>query len=170
MSLITKNTLNISKVAVRDDISNSASECPILLAEDNPDDVLITKRAWNKGRIRNKLYVVNDGEEALEFLFKQGEYSNAPTPGLMLLDLKMPRVDGFEVLTKIKQDTKLKVLPIIVLTTSNRDQDIQRAYSLGCNSYILKPVSYEKFIDAVNTIKTYWMTMCEIPLKSSNTP
>jgi CheY-like chemotaxis protein len=170
MSLITKNTLNISKVAVGDDISNSASECPILLVEDNQDDVLITKRAWNKGRIRNKLYVVNDGEEALEFLFKQGEYSNAPTPGLMLLDLKMPRVDGFEVLTKIKQDTKLKVLPIIVLTTSNRDQDIQRAYSLGCNSYILKPVSYEKFIEAVNTIKKYWMTMCEIPLTSSNTP
>jgi CheY-like chemotaxis protein len=165
MAEVTENTINTSKEAVGDNILNSANGCPILLAEDNPDDVLITKRAWSKGLIKNKLYVVNNGEEALKFLFKQGEYSNAPTPSLMLLDLKMPRVDGFEVLKTVKQDAKLKMLPIIVLTTSNREQDIQRAYELGCNSYIMKPVSYEKFIEAVNTIQRYWMTMCEIPLK-----
>ena len=160
-----ENTTNTSKVSVRTNILNYPDRHPILLAEDNPDDILITKRAWSKGLIKNKLYIVNDGEEALEFLYKQGEYSNAPTPSLMLLDLKMPRVDGFEVLKTVKQDAKLKMLPIIVLTTSNRDKDIQLAYSLGCNSYIVKPVNYERFIEAVKTIYRYWMIMCEIPLK-----
>jgi CheY-like chemotaxis protein len=154
------------KVSVESTILNTAEKCPILLVEDNPDDILITKRAWSKGLIKNKLYIVNDGEEALEFLYKQGEYSDAPSPGLMLLDLKMPKIDGFEVLKTVKQDVKLKKLPIIVLTTSNRDQDIQRAYDLGCNSYIMKPVSYEKFIEAVNTIQKYWLTTCEIPMQS----
>lgn len=160
-----ENTKNTSIVSVRTNVLNFPDIYPILLAEDNPDDILITKRAWSKGLIKNKLYIVNDGEEALEFLYKQGEYSNAPTPGLMLLDLKMPRVDGFEVLKTVKQDAKLKKLPIIVLTTSNREKDIQLAYSLGCNSYIVKPVNYEKFIEAVKTIQRYWMIMCEIPLK-----
>jgi CheY-like chemotaxis protein len=145
-------------------VSNDSNRFPILLAEDNPDDILIIKRAWSKGLIKNMLYIVNNGEEALEFLYKQGEYSNAPTPGLMLLDLKMPRVDGFEVLKTVKQDAKLKQLPIIVLTTSNREMDIQRAFNLGCNSYILKPVDYEKFLVAVETIQKYWMTICEIPV------
>ena len=163
MQVSNENTINTSKKSVGSKILNTPEKCPILLAEDNPDDILITKRAWSKGLIKNKLYIVNNGEEALMFLYKQGEYSNAPTPGLMLLDLNMPRVDGFEVLKTVKRDAKLKRLPIIVLTTSNRDLDIQRAYDLGCNSYILKPVSYEKFIEAINTIQIYWMTMCEIP-------
>ena len=164
MQFTNENTRNTSKVSVVSKILNIPEKCPILLAEDNPDDILIIKRAWKKGLITNKLYIVNNGEEALEFLYKKGEYSNAPTPGLLLLDLKMPRVDGFEVLKTVKQDAKLKRLPIIVLTTSNREQDIQRAYDLGCNSYIMKPVSYEKFIEAINSIHIYWMTMCEIPL------
>ena len=164
MPFTNENTINASKASVASNILNNSERYPILLAEDNPDDILITKRAWNKGLIKNRLYIVNNGEEALKFLYKQGEYSNAPTPGLMLLDLKMPRVDGFEVLKTVKRDAKLKRLPIIVLTTSNRDHDIKRAYDLGCNSYILKPVSYKKFIEAINTIQKYWMTMCEIPL------
>jgi CheY-like chemotaxis protein len=164
MQFLDEKTINTSKVSVRSTICNDSDRCPILLVEDNPDDILITKRAWSKGLIKNKLYIVNNGEEALEFLYKQGEYSNAPTPGLMLLDLKMPRVDGFEVLKTVKQDAKLKRLPIIVLTTSNRDKDIQRAFNLGCNSYILKPVDYEKFLEAIETIQKYWMTICEIPL------
>ncbi len=164
MLVLDEKAINTSKVSARSTILKDSDKCPILLAEDNPDDILITKRAWSKGLIKNKLYIVNNGEEALEFLYKQGKYSNAPTPGLMLLDLKMPRVDGFEVLKTVKRDAKLKRLPIIVLTTSNRDKDIQRAFNLGCNSYILKPVDYEKFTEAVETIQKYWMNICEIPL------
>jgi len=138
---------------------------PILMAEDNPDDVLITKRAWKKGLIKNRLYIVNNGEEALEFLYKQGAHVNAPTPSLMLLDLNMPRVDGFEVLKTIKQDPRLKKMPVIVLTTSNREKDIQLAYDLGCNSYIVKPVNYDNFLKAVVDIQRYWIILNEIPSK-----
>ena len=136
---------------------------PILLAEDNPNDILITKRAWKKGIIKNRLYVVNDGEEALDFLFKKGEYGDAPTPSLMLLDLKMPGVDGFEVLETVKQDAGLKKMPIIVLTSSNQNSDLERAYELGCNSYIVKPVNYNNFMEAVIDIQRYWILLCEIP-------
>ena len=138
---------------------------PILMAEDNPDDVLITKRAWKKGLIKNRLYIVNNGAEALEFLYKQGAHVNAPTPSLMLLDLKMPGVDGFEVLKTIKQDPQLKKMPVIVLTTSNREKDIQLAYDLGCNSYIVKPVNYDNFLKAVVDIQRYWIILNEIPSK-----
>lgn len=138
---------------------------PILMAEDNPDDILITKRAWKKGLIKNRLYIVNNGEEALEFLYKQGEHVNAPTPSLMLLDLNMPRVDGFEVLKVIKQDPRLKRMPVIVLTTSDREKDIQLAYDLGCNSYIVKPVNYDNFLRAVIEIQRYWIILNEIPSK-----
>jgi len=130
MQFLDEKTINTSKVSVRSTICNDTDRCPILLVEDNPDDILITKRAWSKGLIKNKLYIVNNGE----------------------------------VLKTVKQDAKLKRLPIIVLTTSNRDKDIQRAFNLGCNSYILKPVDYEKFLEAVETIQKYWMTICEIPL------
>ena len=138
---------------------------PILMAEDNPDDVLITRRAWKKGLIKNKLYIVKNGEEALKFLYKQGAHVNAPTPSLMLLDLKMPRVDGFEVLKVIKQDPWLKKMPVIVLTTSDREKDIQLAYDLGCNSYIVKPVNYDNFLKAVVDIQRYWIILNEIPSK-----
>ena len=136
---------------------------PILLAEDNLDDVLITKRAWQKGQIKNKLYVVNDGEEALEFLFRKGRYVDAPSPSLILLDLKMPRVDGFEVLEKIKTNHELKKIPIIVLTSSRRDLDIDRAYELGCNSYIVKPVDFHKFAESVKDIGLYWLVLNQPP-------
>ncbi len=136
---------------------------PILLVEDNPDDVLITKRAMSKGRVLNRLFVVNDGEEALKFLKKEGEYIDAPTPSLVLLDLEMPRLNGFEVLKEIKRNDKTKSIPIVVLTTSGRDKDIDRAYNLGCNSYIVKPVDFEKFIKTVSDIKNYWLVISKIP-------
>jgi len=139
---------------------------PILLAEDNDDDVLITKRAWKKGQIKNKLYVVNNGEQALEFLYRKGEFANSPRPCLMLLDLKMPRVDGFEVLETIKGDSYLKKMPVIILTTSSRSKDVDRAYELGANSYIVKPVSYENFIQTVIAMQKYWLVVCEIPSQS----
>lgn len=137
---------------------------PILLVEDNPDDVLITRRAWKKGHIKNKLLVANDGEEALRLLRKEKDYFDAPTPCLILLDLKMPRVDGFEVLKTIKGDDLLKSIPVIVLTSSERIQDVEKAYKLGCNSYIVKPVSFENFIKAIIEIEHYWLAICEIPM------
>ena len=138
---------------------------PILLVEDNPDDIIITQRAWKKGLIRNKLYVVKDGEQALDFLYKKGEYAGAPTPCLILLDLKMPRVDGFEVLKTVKRDVILKSIPVVVLTSSRVNSDLDRAYDLGCNSYIVKPVNYDNFLEAVIDIQRYWILVCEIPIK-----
>jgi len=135
----------------------------ILMAEDNPDDVIITKRAWKKGQIQNPLHIVNNGEEAIEFLHKKGSYTDAPTPSLILLDLKMPRMDGFEVLSILKGDNQFRTIPIIVLTTSDRDIDIKRAYRLGCNSYICKPVNFEKFKKVLMEIQQYWLILCKIP-------
>lgn len=139
---------------------------PVLLVEDNPDDVLITKRAWMKGQIKNQLCVVNNGEEALQFIYKKGIYSDAQTPCLILLDLKMPKSDGFEVLENIKKNDELKKIPVIVLTSSDRTADIERAYSLGCNSYIVKPVNFDKFIKALIDIEKYWLIISKIPATS----
>lgn len=141
----------------------NSDDYPVLLAEDNPDDILITQRAWKKGHIKNKLYVVKDGEEALDFLYRKGKYLDAPRPSIMLLDLKMPKIDGFEVIQMIKGDDSLKRMPIIVLTTSNRHEDVKRAYEMGSNAYIVKPVSFDNFIKAVAEIKRFWLILCEIP-------
>ena len=106
---------------------------------------------------------MKDGEEALEFLYKIGKYKDAPTPSLMLLDINMPKMNGFEVLEKLKTDVRHKKMPIIMLTTSEREKDIETAYNLGCNSYICKPVNFENFIDAVIKIQQYWLILCKIP-------
>ena len=140
-------------------------EYPILLVEDNPDDIMITQRAFAKGRILNKLYVVQNGEEAIEFLRKRGKFKDAPTPTLVLLDLNMPKVNGFEVLEQIKGDKELKSIPIVVLTSSERDKDIEEAYKRGCNSYIVKPVNFENFIKTVIDIKQYWLSISRVPVK-----
>jgi CheY-like chemotaxis protein len=136
----------------------------ILLVEDNPDDILITKRALLKGKISNHLYVVNNGEEAIKFLRKEDYYKGACTPALVLLDLNMPKMDGFQVLKEIKNDKNLRSIPIIVLTTSDRDRDIDDAYKYGCNSYIVKPVSFENFIKTVIEIKEYWLCLSRVPV------
>lgn len=136
----------------------------ILLVEDNPDDIIITKRALQKGKVNNRLYIVHDGEEALQFLKRTGPYEDAPKPALILLDLKMPKVNGFEVLEEIKQDKDLKSIPIIMLTTSAREIDIEKAYQLGCNNYIIKPVSFENFIQTVIKMKEYWLNISRIPI------
>jgi len=136
---------------------------PILMAEDNENDILITRRAWKKGNIRNQLHVVNDGEEVLDFLYKRNGYENAPTPLLILLDLKMPKMGGFEVIQHIKEDKDLKSIPIIVLTSSDRTVDIGRAYKAGANSYIVKPVNFDKFIKSILEVKNYWLNICKMP-------
>jgi CheY-like chemotaxis protein len=138
-------------------------EHPILLVEDNPDDVLITKRAFSKGKIKNKLYIVNNGIEALKFLNREEDYENVPIPSLIMLDINMPMMNGFEVLKEIKKNDKLKRIPIIMLTTSERDKDIDMAYSLGANNYIVKPVSFQKFIDVVVSVQEYWLQISKIP-------
>jgi two-component system response regulator len=138
-----------------------------LMAEDNLDDILIIKRAWKRANIKNKLYFVNDGAEALDFIYRRGVHADAPPIFVLLLDLNMPRMNGFEVLEKIKRDISTRSIPVIVLTTSNRDVDIKRAYNLGCNSYIVKPGSFRNFLDAVKEIYSYWMIRNEIPVENS---
>lgn len=131
---------------------------PILLVEDNPNDVLITKKAWEKGKIKNELIVAGSGEEALKFLRER-----SPVPCLVLLDLKMPKMSGFQVLEAIKKDENLKKLPVIVLTSSENSEDINKAYDLGCNSYIIKPVNFMNFIATVIDIDRYWLAICQTP-------
>ncbi|MFC2062302.1 response regulator, partial [Elusimicrobiota bacterium] len=132
----------------------------ILLVEDNPDhEELIVKEIKNN-RIGNKVYVARDGQEALDFLYHQGKYENpkdSPTPEIILLDLKLPKVEGTEVLKRIKSDSTLKVIPVVILTTSSRDEDIAKSYKNGTNSYITKPVKFEEFTKVIKDINLYWM-------------
>lgn len=139
-------------------------QCPILLVEDNLDDIMITKRALRKGCIPNRLCVVRDGVEALRFLRKKGRHKDAPTPALVLLDLRLPKLDGFEVLSEMKKDPYLKGIPTIILTSSGRDDDIEKAYNLGCNNYIVKPVNFDNFIKTIVEIKKYWLYISKIPI------
>ncbi len=138
----------------------------VLLVEDDPEDVQITRRAFKKGKIANPLYVVRDGEEAMEFLHHKGRYadaSKAPRPGLILLDLNLPRLDGREVLNLIKTDPDLRRIPVVVLTTSSEEADVFGCYDKGANTYITKPVEFQSFLQAVITIGQYWLCIAEIP-------
>lgn len=146
---------------------------PVLLVEDDEDDIEITRRAFRKGKIANPLYVVRDGEEALEYLGRTGRYADsaaAHRPGLILLDLNMPRLDGREVLKAIKQDANLRRIPMVVLTTSSEEADVCRSYEDGANTYITKPVEFEKFVRAVITLGQYWLCFAEIPNGERRTP
>jgi two-component system response regulator len=134
----------------------------ILLVEDNPNDVEITRRALEKGRVMNELIVARDGQEALDILFAAAN-GEARRPGLILLDLNLPKVDGREVLAKVKADPKLKRIPVVVLTVSTREEDIVRTYDLGVNTFISKPVGFEEFIKVVMTIKEYWLLIATLP-------
>lgn len=138
----------------------------ILLVEDDSDDIAITERALRKAKLSNPLYIVRDGQEAMEFLTHTGKYTDkklAPRPGLILLDLNMPRLDGREVLERIKDDPQLKRIPVVVLTTSSQEEDIIRSYDGGANTFITKPVNFKGFIDAVIAIGKYWLEIAEIP-------
>ncbi len=134
----------------------------ILLVEDNPNDVEITKRALDRGQIKNNLTVARDGQEALDILF-DGLDGEATRPGLVLLDLNLPKVDGHEVLKAVKADPKLRRIPVIVLTSSTREEDIVRSYDLGVNTFITKPVRFEDFMKVVATIKEYWIVIATLP-------
>jgi len=137
----------------------------ILLVEDNPADVRLTIEVFKDSRITNHISVAADGEEALAFLQKTGKYADADRPDLILLDLNLPRKDGREVLSEIKADPELKAIPIIVLTTSDADQDVWKAYESGVNSYIKKPVDLEQFIRIFKSIEDFWLTIVKLPTR-----
>jgi CheY-like chemotaxis protein len=135
----------------------------VLLVEDDDGDVLMTREAFEHHKIRNVLHVVRDGEEALQFLRREGEYADAPRPGLILLDLNLPRRDGREVLAELKGDAELRMIPVVVLTTSEAEEDIVRSYSLHANAYVSKPVDFDRFIDVIRQIDDFFVTVVKLP-------
>ena len=137
---------------------------PILLIEDNADDEALTIRAFQKNNIRNEIIVARDGAEALDFLFGKGAHANRDTsqlPQVVLLDLKLPKVDGLEVLKRIRGDQRTALLPVVILTSSKEQQDIINGYRLGCNSYVRKPVDFDQFIEAARQLGLYWLLLNE---------
>lgn len=135
----------------------------ILLVEDNPGDVRLTQEALKEGKVRNRMQVVGDGVEAMAYLRREGRYADAARPDLILLDLNLPRKDGREVLAEIKGDDALKVIPVVVLTTSSAEEDVLRSYNLHANCYIVKPVDLDQFIRAVKYIDDFWLTVVKLP-------
>ncbi|MEU0529721.1 response regulator [Amycolatopsis tolypomycina] len=135
----------------------------ILLVEDDPGDVLMTREAFAHHKIRNPLHVAEDGVEAMRFLKREGPFGAAPRPGLILLDLNLPRKDGRELLGEIKQDPVLCTIPVVVLTTSEAEEDILRSYELHANAYVTKPVDFEKFVEVVRKIDDFWVTVVKLP-------
>jgi CheY-like chemotaxis protein len=135
----------------------------VLLVEDNPGDVRLTKEALKEGKLLNQLTVVGDGVEALSFLRKEGIYADAPQPELILLDLNLPKKDGREVLAEIKADPNLRRIPVVVLTTSSSEEDILKIYDLHANCYITKPVDLEQFMGVVKSIEDFWVSVVKLP-------
>jgi two-component system, chemotaxis family, response regulator Rcp1 len=139
----------------------------ILLVEDNPGDVDLTKEALERAKVANRLQVVEDGAEALDFLFRRGAYADACRPDIILLDLNLPKKDGREVLSEIKADQELADIPVVVLTTSQAEEDIVRAYRLHANCYITKPVDFRQFLRVVEAIEDFWLTVVKLPGKTA---
>jgi len=135
----------------------------ILLVEDSPADILITREAFQDARLMNTIHVVEDGVQALEFLRREGNYASAPRPDLILLDLNLPRKNGREVLAEIKETAEFKSIPVVVLTTSNADEDILKAYDLHANCYVIKPVGFDNFLKAVQSIENFWFSVVVLP-------
>lgn len=138
----------------------------ILLVEDNPDDVVLTERALKKSHILNKLIVTKDGAEALDYLFGTGAFSDrdgSVMPEVILLDLKLPKIDGLEVLKRIRSDRRTKILPVVILTSSKEESDLITGYTLGANSYIRKPVNFNQFVEAIRQLGLYWLVLNEAP-------
>ena len=135
----------------------------ILLVEDNPGDIRLTMEAFKEGKVRNNLNIVEDGEEAMTFLRQEGKYNDAPRPDLILLDLNLPKKDGREVLLDIKNDEKLKTIPVVILTTSKAEEDILKTYNLHANCYINKPVDFDQFINVIKTIEVFWLSVVMLP-------
>ena len=135
----------------------------VLMIEDDEGDVLMTREAFDYYKIRNRLHVVTDGEQALQFLHRTGPYADAPRPGLILLDVNLPRRSGLEVLAELKQDPDLLMIPVVMLTTSRAEQDILRSYALHANAFVSKPVDFEHFVDAIRQIDHFFLTLVCLP-------
>jgi CheY-like chemotaxis protein len=135
----------------------------ILLVEDSPADVLLTREAFEQNKILNRLYVAEDGVEAMDFLYKRGAYASVPRPDLILLDLNLPRKNGREVLAEIKADSDLKKIPIVILTTSSAEEDVLKAYDLNANCYVVKPVGFDNFMEAIQSIRHFWFSIVTLP-------
>jgi CheY-like chemotaxis protein len=135
----------------------------VLLVEDDPGDVLMTREAFADFKVHNKLHVVNNGVDALAFMRREGEYADAPRPDLVLLDLNLPKRDGREVLAAVKADPELRTIPIVVLTTSEAEEDVVRSYSLHANAYVTKPVDFDRFIDVVRQIDDFFVSIVRLP-------
>lgn len=139
----------------------------ILLIEDNLADIRLTREVFKEGRIKNTINVVMDGEDALFYLRKSGKFKEAETPDLVLLDLNLPKKDGVEVLKEIKSDPVMKLLPVIILTTSDAEKDILNTYSLHANCYIMKPVDLSQFNNVIRSIENFWLTIVKLPIKKN---
>lgn len=137
----------------------------ILLAEDNPGDVTLTRKGLEEGKIVNNLHVVTDGIEAMKFLKQEDEYADEPRPDLLLLDLDMPRKDGMEVLEDVKSDPDLRRIPVVIMTSSEAEEDVVRSYDLHANAYVTKPVDFDGFLGVVERIENFWLTVVKIPPK-----
>lgn len=143
----------------------------ILLVEDNPADQKLTIRAFEKGKINTNLQIVNDGQEAMDYLKREGKFedkNNSPRPDLILLDINMPKKDGKQVLKEIRANDKLRSIPIVMLTTSDQEKDVLESYNLGVNAYISKPVRINDFIDVINKLEEFWFTLSMLPPNHSN--
>lgn len=142
------------------------AEKTVLLVEDNPDDEVLTLRALRRHNLANEVIVARDGQQALDFLFGEGEYAGRDTshqPQVVLLDLKLPKVDGLEVLERMRADSRTRRVPVVILTSSKQEQDLLRSYDLGANSYVRKPVDFEQFIEAARQLGMYWLVLNEVP-------
>jgi len=151
-------------------MSRIAKAITILYADDDAEDRMLVKDAWAENRLANELHFVEDGEELMDYLRRRGNYTHLadrPLPGMILLDLNMPRKDGREALQEIKADPRLRSIPVVVLTTSKAEEDILRAYDLGVNSFILKPVTFQSLVDLTLTLSKYWFEVVELPADAS---
>jgi len=142
---------------------NNGRPVEILLVEDNEGDIGLVEEVFEEGRINNNLNITEDGEEAMEFLRKEGEFANSPRPDLILLDLNLPKKDGREVLEEIKEDENLRRIPVVVLTTSKAEKDILKSYDMHANSYITKPVDFDQFIKVIKSIEDFWLEVVKLP-------
>lgn len=141
----------------------SERQIEVLLIEDNSGDVLLTKEAFDETGFKEKMIIARDGEDAMDYLYKRGPYENANSPDLILLDLNLPKKDGREILAEIKKDDNLRQIPVIVLTTSRSEKDINKCYELQANCYIIKPVGFDEFLDIVKSIQEFWIDTVKLP-------
>jgi len=145
------------------DIDRQGEPVEILLAEDNPGDAKLTRKALEQGKVINNLHVVTDGVDAMAYLRQEGEYADRPRPDLVLLDLNMPRKDGREVLQDIKSDDDLRRIPVVVMTSSEAEEDIVQSYDLHANAYVTKPIDFDGFLDVVGSLEDFWLSVVKMP-------